>query len=151
MPCSFSRVRMRECEVSPVKTYTTKWPIHRRQVFNSSLACFWYIHREEWLHTSIWQMIIHSVSDHLPHFSKRMRERKGNSVPGAVVPTCSLTVNEQKGEYHQSQLSSCKLKFIKLHVSAHLQKSSHRCVCWCMRLDWQEIFLIVTPLMMTIL
>ena len=77
MPCSFSRVRMRECEVSPVKAYnSTKWPIHRRQVFNSSLACFWYIHREKWLHTSIWQMTTHSVSDHLPHFSKRMREKR---------------------------------------------------------------------------
>jgi len=77
MLCSFSTVRMRECEVSPVvKTYTTKWPIHRRQVSSSSLACFWYIHREEWLHTSIWQMTIHSVSDHLPYFSKRMTEKR---------------------------------------------------------------------------
>jgi len=74
MPCSFSSVRMRECEVSPVvKTYSTKWPIHRRQVSSSSLACSWYIHREEWLQASIWQMTIHSVFDHLPYFSKRMR------------------------------------------------------------------------------
>jgi len=57
-------------------------------------------------------------------FLQKNDREEENSVPGAVVPTCSQTanlqINEQKGEYNQTQQSSYKLKFIKLHVSAHL-------------------------------
>lgn len=42
------------------------------------------------------------------HISPKEWERKGNSVPGAVVPTCSLTanlqINEQKGIINHNNL-----------------------------------------------